>query len=115
VGFGSCHSLGVAVGLRGYDKSSRLQCGGWIWYEPLFLAASQVLFLSFSPVLFNVRSIVPVDHPLIFFLSEETKLCRFGRHCPRNGKGIGTNVLCLLRAGILKPRPVPRGETKYKN
>ena len=28
---------------------------------------------------------------------------------------VAANVLCLLRAGILKPRPVPHAETKYKN
>ena len=28
---------------------------------------------------------------------------------------VAHNVLCLLRAGILKPRPVPDDETKYKN
>jgi len=88
------------------EKSSRLHCGRWIWYEPLLIAVSKFLFLSFSPAMFNVRSIIPVDHPLIFFLSEETKLYRLGRHGPSNERALALTVGGMKSLGIAGYLPV---------
>jgi len=58
--------------------------------------------------MFNVRSIIPVDNPLIFFLSEETKLYRLGRHGPRNERALALTLVHIVVAGFERFNSPPR-------
>jgi hypothetical protein len=107
VGFGSCHSFGVAwVGAAmacAKSEGENLSTVAVRWAgcgtNLYSLAVSQVLFFVFCPALHEEtftsprgKSLLVECHPLIFFLSVETSLGRLGRHCPRCWKGIGANI-----------------------
>ena len=111
VGFGSCHSLGVAVGLRGYGMCQRR----WRFVGRHFLTNAKGRPFHFSFV-----------QRYLFFKSPR---CPKAVTCPR-GKSLIVEghplddqivralllptVVCLCWLGLSKLRPVPHGQTKLR-
>jgi len=103
------------VGLHGYDvcqkrgrKIFTVALRSVDMVRTFINSCVKSFFLSFSPAMFNVRSIIPVDNPLIFFLSEETKLYRLGRHGPRNERALALTLVHIVVAGFERFNSPPR-------